>query len=51
MATAYHQTCPKNKATVNDMDLINKCTGLWIRDYCQKVLPICMARDRRYQLL
>ena len=30
----------QNKAKVDAMDLINKCTGLWIRDYCQKVLPM-----------
>ena len=30
----------QNKAKVKDMDFTNKCTGLWIRDYCQKVLPI-----------
>ena len=28
----------QNKAKVNAMDLINKCTGLRIRDYYQKVL-------------
>ena len=28
----------QNKAKVKAMDLINKCTGLWIRDYYQKVL-------------
>ena len=30
----------QNKAKVNAMDLINKCTGSWIRYYCQKVLPM-----------
>ena len=30
----------QNKAKVNAMGLINKCTRLWITDYCQKVLPM-----------
>lgn len=30
----------QNKAKVNVLDLINEGTCLWIRDYCQKVLPM-----------
>ena len=30
----------QNEAKVILMDLINKCTRLWISDYCQRVLPM-----------
>ena len=30
----------QNKAKTNVFDLLIETTGLWIRDYCQKVLPM-----------
>ena len=30
----------QNKAKVDVLDLVNESTCLWIRDYCQKVLPM-----------
>ena len=30
----------QNKAKVDALDLVNERTCLWIRDYCQKVLPM-----------
>ena len=30
----------QHKVKVNAMDFINKCIRLWIRDYCQEVLPM-----------
>ena len=30
----------QNKAKVDVLDLVNERTFLWIRDYCQKVLPM-----------
>ena len=30
----------QNKAKTNVFDVLNETPGLWIRDYCQKVLPI-----------
>ena len=36
--TIYH--AQQNNAKANVFDLLNETTGLWIRDYYQKVLPI-----------
>ena len=38
----FHIIChvQQNKAKTNVFDLLSETTGLWIRDYCQKVLPI-----------
>ena len=30
----------QNKVKTNVFDLLSETTGLWIRDYCQKVLPL-----------
>ena len=38
----FHIVChvQQNKAKTNVFDLLNETTGLWIRHYCQKVLPM-----------
>ena len=38
----FHIICHflQNKAKTNVFDLLSETTGLWIRDYCQKVLPM-----------
>ena len=38
----FHIIChvQQNKAKTNVFDLLSETTGLWIRDYCQKVLPM-----------